>query len=73
MVGSSMFRSQILNGTGSGNNSASSSAVLVSGPVKRGWDWRASLHKDSSSDVVLRILRLGLAKDMARNWVESDL
>jgi len=69
MVGSSMFRSQT--SSGSGGNSAESSGVLVKGPVKRAWDWRSNLQKDASTDVVLRILRLGLAKDIARRWVES--
>jgi hypothetical protein len=72
MVGSSMFKSQILQKPGTGSSSASSSGVLVKGPVRRGWDWRANLQKDTSSDVVLRILRLGLAKDIARGWVQME-
>ena len=72
MVGSSMFRSQSLNRNDTGASSASSSGVLVKAPVKRAWDWRANLQKDTPPDVVLRILRLGLAKDIARGWIQQD-
>jgi hypothetical protein len=72
MVGSSMFRSQNLNRQDTSTSSASSSGVLVKGPIKRGWDWRTNLQKDTTPDVVLRILRLGLAKDIARGWIQQD-
>ena len=39
--------------------------------VKRGWDWRKGLEKDAKGEDVLRILRLGLAKDIAKHWVTS--
>jgi hypothetical protein len=66
MVGSSMFKSQT--SSGSGGNSAESSGVLVKGPLKRGWDWRSNVQKEAEPDLVMRILRLGLAKDFARGW-----
>lgn len=41
--------------------------------VKRGWDWRSGLDFSTSADNVLRILRLGLTKDLAKLWiVEAD-
>jgi len=36
---------------------------------KRAWDWRKGLEKDAKGEDILRILRLGLAKDIARHWV----
>lgn len=66
MVGSSMLASQL-------KQSMSSSGVLVKGPIKRGWDWRRGITSGTSGDDVLRILRLGLAKDLAKAWLsEAD-
>lgn len=66
MVGSSMLASQM-------KASMSSSGVLVKGNVKRGWDWRRGVAAGTTGDELLRILRLGLAKDLARAWVaEAD-
>ncbi|KAL9615346.1 MAG: hypothetical protein Q9167_000174 [Letrouitia subvulpina] len=39
--------------------------------VKRGWDWRDGMSRGAKGQDVLRILRLGLAKDIARAWVEG--
>ncbi|KAI9682158.1 MAG: hypothetical protein M1817_000212 [Caeruleum heppii] len=38
---------------------------------KRGWDWRGGLVKGAKGEDVLRILRLGLAKELATAWVEE--
>ncbi|KAG4437781.1 hypothetical protein IFR05_006716 [Cadophora sp. M221] len=66
MVGSSMYASQL-------KQSMSSSGVLVKGNTKRGWDWRQGISSNTSGDEVLRILRLGLAKDLAKAYLlESD-
>lgn len=41
--------------------------------LKRGWDWRSGLDFSTSAEDVLRILRLGLTKDLAKLWlVEAD-
>ena len=40
--------------------------------TKKGWDWRAGVSRDATAEDVLRILRLGLAKDMAKHWIEND-
>jgi hypothetical protein len=66
MVGSSMLASQL-------KQSMGSSGVLVKGNVKRGWDWRQGISAGTSAEDVLRILRLGLVKDLAKAWlVEAD-
>jgi hypothetical protein len=66
LVGSSMLASQL-------KQSMGSSGVLVKGNIKRGWDWRHGVSAGITGDDVLRILRLGLAKDLAKAWlVEVD-
>lgn len=66
MVGSSMLASQL-------KQSMGSSGVLVKGNIKRGWDWRNGISAGTSPEDLLRILRLGLAKDLAKAWlVEID-
>ncbi|TVY86307.1 Nucleoporin, partial [Lachnellula willkommii] len=66
MVGSSMLASQL-------KQSMGSSGVLVKGNIKRGWDWRRGISAGTTGDDVLRILRLGLAKDLAKAWLlEAD-
>lgn len=61
MVGSSMLASQL-------NKSIGSSGLLKEN-AKRGWDWRKSLTVGMSSKDVLKILRYGLAKDLAKTSV----
>lgn len=62
MVGSSMMASQL-----------KQSGVLGKGNVKRGWDWRRGVEAGMGGDEVVRVLRLGLARDLARAWVvEAD-
>lgn len=66
MVGSSMLASQL-------KQSMSSSGVLVKGNVKRGWDWRKGISAGTYGDDLLKILRLGLAQDLAKAWLaEAD-
>lgn len=71
-----MLESEIsMGGTGSG------SGVMVKPPndggkegdgVKRGWDWRKDLvDRDVSGGALLRMLRLGLARQISRAWVEG--
>ncbi|KAL8973627.1 MAG: hypothetical protein Q9197_002133 [Variospora fuerteventurae] len=38
----------------------------------RGWDWRRGVSADASGAELLRMMRLGLAKDIARAWVEGE-
>jgi hypothetical protein len=73
MVGSSMWKSQILEPQdGPAGRSTESSGVLIKKPVKRGWDWRSGLRKDDTAESVLRILRLSLAEEMARSWLQME-
>jgi hypothetical protein len=66
LVGSSMLASQL-------KQSMGSSGVLVKGNFKRGWDWRHGISASTTGDDVLRILRLGLAKDLAKAFLmEAD-
>ena len=80
LVESSMLDSETsMGGTGSG--SGSGSGVMVQTPndggnggdgVKRGWDWRADVvSRETTADDVLRMLRLGLAREISRAWIES--
>lgn len=40
--------------------------------VQRGWDWRKGLGEKAKAEDVLRILRLGLAKDIAKHWIAGE-
>ncbi|KAL9007053.1 MAG: hypothetical protein Q9188_000176 [Gyalolechia gomerana] len=40
--------------------------------MRRGWDWRKGVSADASGAELLRMMRLGLARDMARAWVEGE-
>ncbi|OCL07654.1 hypothetical protein AOQ84DRAFT_354868 [Glonium stellatum] len=72
LVGSSMLGS----GSGGEGQSTESSAVLIKsgnvGDVKRAWDWRKGFAKDVSGLDVLRVLRLGIAEEIGRAWVEGE-
>lgn len=52
---------------GDGNNSSSDDQV------KRGWDWREGVEPHATGGDVLRILRLGLARDISRGWLEGEV
>ncbi|KAL8913241.1 MAG: hypothetical protein Q9171_001888 [Xanthocarpia ochracea] len=77
LVGSSLIGSGTRESTGSEacmvNMVESSNAAIAKGDeVRRGWDWRERLSPDTRGADLLRILRLGLAKDIARAWVEGE-
>ena len=66
LVGSSMLDSE------SSNDINSSRALMKSEEDgNRGWDWRKGLAAGAKGEDVLRILRLGLAKDIARHWISE--
>lgn len=66
MVGSSMIASQL-------QKSIGGSGVLVKENLHRGWDWRKGLTAGMTSGDVLKILRYGLAKELARSCIlEAD-
>ncbi|KAF9880784.1 nuclear pore complex subunit Nup85 [Colletotrichum karsti] len=63
LSGSSMLASQL-------NRSISgSSGGLSRANTKRGWDWRTGLTAGASAEDVLRVLRLGLSRDLATSWL----
>jgi hypothetical protein len=66
MVGTSMIASQL-------QRSIGGSGVLVKENIHRGWDWRQGLTAGMTSIDVLKILRYGLAKELARACIlEAD-
>ncbi|KAI9735428.1 MAG: hypothetical protein M1818_006434 [Claussenomyces sp. TS43310] len=72
LVGSSMMASQLQRSiAGGGGSSGSAASALSKSNVKRGWDWRKGLTATSKGEDILRILRLGLAKDLARAWIQE--
>jgi hypothetical protein len=57
--------------------SAENSAVLVKGgginECQRGWDWRRGFNKGASGQDVIRVLRLGVAREIARAFAEGEV
>lgn len=76
LVGSELLGESMTSGGGSG------SMVKLGGrrtnnedkteTVKRGWDWRKGVRSDAKGDHILRVLRLGLARDMAKAWIGNS-
>ena len=56
--------------------STESSGVLVgrtgNDESKRAWDWRIGLGKESTGEDVVRILRLGIAREVGRAFAEGE-
>ena len=61
-----MLESESSNGMG-----GSRALIKSQEEEKRGWDWRKGLAEGAKGTDVLRILRLGLAKDIARHWISE--
>lgn len=59
MTGSSVLASQL------------HKSVAGAGKIHRGWDWRKQWQATTTSEDVLRKLRLGLAQDLAALWLED--
>ena len=76
LVGSEMLGESMTSGVGSG------SLVNIGGrrnrtekskdEAQRGWDWRTGVDEHARGKDILRILRIGLANDMARDWVKPS-
>ncbi|KAJ4987576.1 nuclear pore complex subunit Nup85 [Stagonosporopsis vannaccii] len=60
-----------------GGGSAEGSAVLVKGGKtedgQRGWDWRKGFPRGAESDELVRVLRLGIAREVARCFAEGEV
>ena len=55
------------------SGSQGGSGVLVrreEGEVKRGWDWREGMGESMGGEEIIGMLRLGLARSVARVWLE---
>lgn len=61
----------MLDSESSGGMASSRALVRSVEEKERGWDWRKGLGKDAKGEDMLRILRSGLAKDIAKHWVTS--
>lgn len=71
--GTSMLASQLHRSVAGGGQGSGSGSLAAKSNVKRGWDWRAGLDYSTTAEDVLRILRLGLTKDLAKLWLaEAD-
>ena len=56
----------------SSDDMGSSKALVKSEEgVKRGWDWRKGMSRDAKGVDLLRIVRLGLAREIARHMISS--
>lgn len=60
-----------------GTSSTDGAAVLLQGgglrDAKRGWDWRGGFNGNARGVDVLRVLRLGIARETARAFAEGDV
>ncbi|KAB8446236.1 hypothetical protein FH972_025218 [Carpinus fangiana] len=72
LINSGDLESKTSNGHAS---SVGSSGVLVSkggAEVKRAWDWRKGFAKSARGEDVVRVLRLGLARELSRCWMGAE-
>jgi len=58
--------------------STESSAVLVKGgnsldDAERGWDWRKGFPRGAKGEDILKVLRLGIAKELGRAFAEGEV
>jgi len=60
-----------------GGQSTEGSAVLVQGgkieDVQRGWDWRKGFPRGAEGGELVRVLRLGVAREVARCFAEGEV
>ncbi|KAF2030508.1 hypothetical protein EK21DRAFT_65304 [Setomelanomma holmii] len=70
LLGSTDFGSQ-------DGQSTEGSAVLVRGghvdDSKRGWDWRRGFPRGASGGDIIKVLRLGIAREIGRAFVEGEV
>jgi hypothetical protein len=71
LIGSADF------GSADGGQSADGSTVWVTGghvdDSKRGWDWRKGFPKGAKCEDIIRVLRLGVAGEIARAFAEGEV
>ncbi|KAF1851599.1 uncharacterized protein K460DRAFT_324638 [Cucurbitaria berberidis CBS 394.84] len=70
LIGSTEFSS-------ADGQSTDGSTVLVKGghidEVRRGWDWRRGFGKGAKGEDVIRVLRLGVAREIGRAFAEGEV
>jgi len=69
LAGSSMMMASGRSMGGGGGGGAT--GAFGKAGVRRGWDWRAGMAVGAKGEDVLKGLRMGLAKDLARLWLEE--
>lgn len=70
LIGSADF------GSADGHSTESSTILVKGGHVdesKRGWDWRRGFPKGASGEHIIRVLRLGIAKEIGRAFAEGEV
>ncbi|KAI9686448.1 MAG: hypothetical protein M1820_010632 [Bogoriella megaspora] len=70
MIGSEMLGSREVERSRD-ERSSEGSGVLVMGDIRRGWDWRRGLKEGTEGEALLRLLRMGVAEEMAKAWLEA--
>lgn len=65
LVGSSVLASQLK------RSMHSSRQLGKNGCINRAWDWRRGLTAATSGHDILRLLRIGLARDLAKSWLSE--
>jgi hypothetical protein len=64
-------------GSADGQSNTEGSTVFVKGgqvdDSKRGWDWRKGFPRGAKSEDVIRVLRLGVAREIGRAFAEGEV
>jgi hypothetical protein len=74
LSGSSMLASKLHRSISAGWTTTAEEGrdkMSLGGDVKRGWDWRAGVGVSTTGEEIVRQLRLGLTRDLARLWLEE--
>jgi hypothetical protein len=64
-------------GSADGQSNTEGSTVFVRGghvdDSKRGWDWRRGFPRGAKSEDIIRVLRLGVAREIGRAFAEGEV
>jgi hypothetical protein len=75
LAGSSMLGDDV-HSFGTGSFDTGTGSALTNGKqeddYRRAWDWRTTIKDGSTAEDLLRILRSGLAKEVARAWIDGE-
>ena len=72
LVGRSMLNEPSGLATDGGQGLPNGNGKSGSDTQQRGWDWRAGMKEGATGQDLLRILRLNLAREVARAWVGGE-